>query len=319
MKFNKIEIDKEENKADMPEQTEAMEGQETGNGTIYIDMMKIQPNERNMYEMSEIEKLADMIKMSGGILQNLIVKPADENGMYTLTTGERRWRAANYLRERGEYPAELNNTVPCTVIDPLAINLPLSDEQKEDFAILVTNQYRNKSDGETYMEIVKWRKIFSELRKQGMEYLASDPETGKPEVKIKGTKTRNLVADQMGISTGQVSRYEDVEKRGSEKVMEMLMRDEIDLSTAEKLSKLPNEEQDVVISESGGQKEAIVRSVKEKIDRQENRILLTRASVENELMELIKEMPDKISLNPAAEKQYRRAVDKLKNLLCEES
>lgn len=323
MKFNKIgidreaEIDRKENKADMPEQPETVGRQNTGNGTVYIDMRKIQPNERNMYEMSEIEKLADMIKMSGGILQNLIVKPADENGMYTLTTGERRWRAANYLRERGEYPPEWDNTVPCTVVDPQSVSLPLSDEAKEDFAILVTNQYRNKTDGETYMEIMKWRKIFSELRKQGVEFLASDPESQKEEVQIKGIKTRKLVADQVGISTGQVSRFEDVEKHGSDKVVEMLMRDDIDLSTAEKLTKLPRQDQEAVVTETGGEKEAIVKAVNEKIGRERNKLTLSRVYVEEELMRLIQEMPDEITISPAAKRQYSRAVEQLKSLLCE--
>lgn len=317
MKFNKIGIDREENKVDMPEQSEAMEEKKTEKGTVYIDMRQIKPNDRNMYEMSDIEKLADMIKMSRGILQNLIVKPADEDGMYTLTTGERRWRAANYLRERGEYPPELNNTVPCTVVDPQTIALPLSVDAKEDFAILVTNQYRNKSDGETYMEIMKWRNIFSELRKQGVEFLASDPETGKQEVQIKGIKTRKLVADQVGISTGQVSRYEDVEKRGSDKVMEMLIKDDIDLSTAEKLIKLPQQDQEEVVTETGGEKEAILRAVNEKMDRGQNKLILSRTYVEEELGRLIQEMPNEITISPAAKRQYRRAVDQLKSLLCE--
>lgn len=317
MKFNKIGIDREENKVDMPEQSEAMEEKKTEKGTVYIDMRQIKPNDRNMYEMSEIEKLADMIKMSRGILQNLIVKPADEDGMYTLTTGERRWRAANYLRERGEYPPELNNTVPCTVVDPQTIDLPLSAEAKEDFAILVTNQYRNKTDGETYMEIMKWRKIFSELRKQGVEFLASDLETGKQEVQIKGIKTRKLVADQVGISTGQVSRYEDVERNGSDKVMEMLMRDNIDLSTAEKLTKLSRQDQEEVMTETEGEKEAIVRAVNERMERRQNKLTLSRTYVEEELGQLMQEMPNEITISPAAKRQYRRAVDLLKSLLCE--
>lgn len=317
MKFNKIGIDREENKVDMPEQSEAMEEKKTEKGTVYIDMRQIKPNDRNMYEMSEIEKLADMIKMSRGILQNLIVKPADEDGMYTLTTGERRWRAANYLRERGEYPPELNNTVPCTVVDPQTIDLPLSAEAKEDFAILVTNQYRNKTDGETYMEIMKWRKIFSELRKQGVEFLASDLETGKQEVQIKGIKTRKLVADQVGISTGQVSRYEDVERNGSDKVMEMLMRDNIDQSTAEKLTKLSRQDQEEVMTETEGEKEAIVRAVNERMERRQNKLTLSRTYVEEELGQLMQEMPNEITISPAAKRQYRRAVDLLKSLLCE--
>ena len=61
--------------------------------TDYIDMDKLQPNEMNHYQTEKIEELAEAIKLAGGILQNIIVKPEDENGMYTITTGERRWRA----------------------------------------------------------------------------------------------------------------------------------------------------------------------------------------------------------------------------------
>ena len=37
----------------------------------------------------------------------MIVKPQNEDGYYVLTTGERRWRAACLLRDRGEYPESI--------------------------------------------------------------------------------------------------------------------------------------------------------------------------------------------------------------------
>ena len=39
--------------------------------------------------------------------------------------------------------------------------------------------------------------------------------------------------------------------------------------------------------------------------------------VEEELGQLMQEMPNEITISPAAKRQYRRAVDLLKSLLCE--
>ena len=79
-------------------------GQKVKPRTVYIDMDHLRPNKRNEYKMTDIENLSAMIKLSGGILQNLIVRPDEEEGYYIITTGERRWRAARLLRDQGEYP-----------------------------------------------------------------------------------------------------------------------------------------------------------------------------------------------------------------------
>ena len=109
----------------------------------------------------------------------------DEEGYYVLTTGERRWRGACLLRDRNEYPARYDNKVPCVIRDPVKIELPLNDEDKEDFAILVTNQYRVETDAILYMEMLQWKRIISNLKKAGVEYLPK--ELGRnQEVKLKG-------------------------------------------------------------------------------------------------------------------------------------
>ena len=46
----------------------------------------IQPNSKNEYSTEDLEDLA-AIKMAGGIWQDLIVKPQNEDGYYVLTTG----------------------------------------------------------------------------------------------------------------------------------------------------------------------------------------------------------------------------------------
>ena len=61
---------------------------------VNIDMDLIAPNEKNDFSIDELDELAELIVMSDGILQPLILLPErNEQGMYILTTGERRWRA----------------------------------------------------------------------------------------------------------------------------------------------------------------------------------------------------------------------------------
>ncbi len=270
--------------------------QEKAKTTVYLDMDLLQPNKRNEYQMTEIEKLSAMIKLAGGILQNIIVSPADEEGHYTITTGERRWRAARLLRDRGEYPETLNNKVPCTIQNPQEIDLPLDAEGKEDFSILVTNQYRSKTDGEKYMEYRKWQGIIKQLRRAGVEYLplGYDDDEDK-RLEIKGTSTRELIATQMGISTGQVSRYENVEKRGSNDLIERLMKDEMNLSEAEK--EIENQKKENQRRKNGKQ------------------LTVHKDTVISELSEIISAVKDEqLILTEAQYKKYKDAMKQLKKV-----
>ena len=254
---------------------------------VYIDMDKILPNSRNKYEMTEIEEIAGMIKLAGGILQNLIVKPMDEEGYYVLTTGERRWRGACLLRDRNEYPARYDNKVPCVIRDPVKIELPLNDEDKEDFAILVTNQYRVKTDAILYMEMLQWKRIISNLKKAGVEYRPK--ELGRnQEVKLKGKRTRELVAEQMNMSTGQVARFEKIEKHGSEELISKLMKNELNLPEAENLTKLDKEEQKEILQQSNlkNLKEEVQQRLKEKEKRVEIKPMKIKGELENILVNL---------------------------------
>ena len=116
---------------------------------VNIDMDLIAPNEKNDFSIDELDELAELIVMSDGILQPLILLPErNEQGMYILTTGERRWRAAKLLKEQGRYPVKYKNTVPCIFRDPKDIELPLSNDTKELFSIMVTNQYRHKKEAD---------------------------------------------------------------------------------------------------------------------------------------------------------------------------
>lgn len=293
-------------------------GQEVKPRTVYIDMDHLRPNKRNEYRMTDIENLSAMIKLSGGILQNLIVRPDEEEGYYIITTGERRWRAARLLRDQGEYPEEFNNTVPCTVSDPEKIDLPLDRDAKEDFSILVTNQYRDKTDGELFMEIQKWKKIIGKLRQAGVEYLPAGYNDGEgEELQIKGKKTRDIVAAQLGVSDRQVTRFEGVEKHASDELLDMLMADEMNLSAAETLSKLRQEEQEKIIKQLRKEKpDNFTKAVKEKVRKQEEKIAVQEEEVMSDMQMLIDLAAGKeLLLTETAYKRYKRAVEQISQLL----
>lgn len=284
--------------------------------TVYLDMDKLRPNSNNMYSMTQIEKLSDLIKLSGGILQNIIVLPADEEGYYTITTGERRWRAARLLQEKGLYPEKFEGKVPCTIRSLDDIDLPISKEMKEQFAILTTNQYRDKSDGEKMMEMQEWKKIIAALREAGAEYLPMHLTDGE-QVKIKGTPTRELLAGQLGVSTGQIARMETVEKKGSPQLLDMLMNDSMDLSAAEEMLRLNEQEQNETLRQlKRKQRDKITKTeVKAQVEKKLEKKQLDRNTVQAELEKITNNMADTVTLTDSEYKNYTKLVDKLKKIL----
>lgn len=284
--------------------------------TVYLDMDKLRPNSNNMYSMTQIEKLGDLIKLSGGILQNIIVLPEDEEGYYTITTGERRWRAARLLQEKGLYPEKFEGKVPCTIRSLDDIDLPIGKEMKEQFAILTTNQYRDKSDGEKMMEMQEWKKIIAALREAGAEYLPMHLTDGE-QVKIKGTPTRELLAGQLGVSTGQIARMETVEKKGSPQLLDMLMNDSMDLSAAEEMLRLNEQEQNETLRQlKRKQRNKITKTeVKAQVEKKLEKKQLDRNTVQDELESITNNMRDTVTLTDSEYKNYTKLIDQLKKIL----
>lgn len=282
--------------------------------TVYIDMDRLRPNSKNEYKMSEIEKLSSMIKLAGGIWQNIIVKPADSHGYYTITTGERRWRAAQLLRDKGEYPEKLGNTVPCTIKNPDEIDLPIDDDAKEDFSILVTNQYRTKTDSELFMEMRKWKNIISKLRKAGVKYLPSGYDDEGEPVQIQGNPTRTLIADQLGVSTGQVSRMEQVDKYANEELLDLFLKDELNLSATEKVSKLSSDDQETVVEHIKHNPETSVDDAIRKTTQKE-RIKVKSSDLESQVQSILSLFTDgEKELTLIEYQKYEKAMRQLRKI-----
>lgn len=295
---------------------------------VYIDMDKLKPNEKNLYSVEDVEKMADLIEMAGEILQSLIVKPANEEGMYEITTGERRWRGAQFLKGQGRYPEKFENKVPCIIRNPEEVPLPLSKSSKEMFSILITNQYREKTDGDTLMEIREWKKIFGELREQNVEYVSFGKNDGEENgqenetsqgIQIKGVPTRKLIAEQMGLSTGQIARFEAVESKGSDRILESLKANELSLSEAEKLIKLPEKAQDKILDNPETEGAFSQREFERQNRRHEAKVTVRKQDLLQDMEELKNYVTgtagEEMKLTASDYKKYQKGIQQIRKIL----
>lgn len=331
-KFKKTgnEMKKElQTKGDMLEQENIVD-EVLGDSIVHIDMDLIVPNKLNEFSMDELQELAELICVSGGIWQPLILKPdRNPDGTYTLTTGERRWRAARIARDNGRYPEELQNTVPCVFKDPKELDLPLSDESKEIFSIMLTNQYRHKNEADQITEVRNWKRIFTELRNAGEKYIpeklavlagrARYDEEGKyiPEV-LTGQKTKELVANHMKISQGKYQQINTLENSASKKLMEKLMKNEVSFSAAEKVLEMPQEEQEDFLEKTKGTRVEI-ETVAEHIEKMEDKVTLTKEQLMEDLGIIIEIFPSSgIEFGSKERKKYLSYMKQLKKILGED-
>ena len=128
-----------------------------------------------------------------------------------LLGGERRITAIDKLIEDPNVPEWNEDTlIPCTIKDLDKIKLPLSDEAKEQYALITTNKEARKyTDADRYIEVQAWKRIIDELRANGVDTINMEDK----DIQIKGEKTRNILARTTGMSQGQIQRYNKVRKQ----------------------------------------------------------------------------------------------------------
>lgn len=107
-----------------------------------IEHSRLKPNPlnpRKTFDEVALAELADNIEANlhrGGVLQNLVVHPSDNDGEHVIFAGERRWRAVRLLIERGVVDADFR--LPCRVREPD----DLETEAQTAFVALSENQQR---------------------------------------------------------------------------------------------------------------------------------------------------------------------------------
>lgn len=214
----------------------------------YIKRDRIRKNPKNRVSIDGIEELAQDIKMAG-LEQPLVVYPKEDG--YMLLTGERRLTAIDRLIESGDWDPEADY-IPC-IERPLDLyQLPLNEDLKERYAILRTNAFNRKlTDADLLVQTEDYQKIVRELKKQGYkEMIIGYDENGDPVKQDITGRTRSVVADMVGVSTGQVSKIENILKNASEGVREAVEDGEMSIAAASKLASYDRDTQEKFINEN---------------------------------------------------------------------
>ena len=217
--------------------------------TEFINYDMLIPSELNKnISKNDIEELAEQIYHEG--LDQPLVVMQNDDGKYEILGGERRYLAIGQLITSGRYDEE--KLVECKVKKPEDTKLPLSTDDKRILTWLTTNQYREKTDGDKYIEALRWKDIILKLRKEGIEMLAIgiDKDGNVIGKNMKGEKTRKLAAEQSNISDSQMQKIESIEAHGTEKLKEALKNDKIKIAGAATIAKLSADDQDRFLEET---------------------------------------------------------------------
>lgn len=181
---------------------------------IPIDKMIPNPANEKIYEIGDIEELAQSILLAGKILQNAVVTAADENGNHTIIAGHRRRLACQKLVEEGhgEY-AE----IPCMVMTE-------PDDLMQELVLIQTNSTaRVLTEAEKMRQAERATAILTEL---------------KSRKQISG-RVRDIVAKMLGTTTGQLGRYNVISKGLTNEILRAAFeRGELGISAAYEAARL---------------------------------------------------------------------------------
>lgn len=200
----------------------------------YINIWNLLPNEKNKdFSMDEIEDLKASI-LDVGLQQNLVVTPYKE-GQYKILTGHRRREALFQLIQEGH--KELLN-VPCIVRNFDDIDLPLSDDLKEIYAIATTNaEVRQLTDADKLKLMNMLSTVYDELKEQGYAKLG---------------KRRDYIAEKLGVSSSTVKILSFVDNNLNEDIKEDFKNKKIPLTVANEIAHLDEKEQTKLIEKNEG-------------------------------------------------------------------
>ena len=147
-----------------------------------LPIEKIIPNPGNLYSMEGIDELADSILLAGRVLQNIVVKAADQDGQYMIISGHRRIAACKKLVEGGH--AEFG-TVPALIENE-------ADENLRELMLIYTNATaRILTDAEKMRQAQRATEILKNLKAEG---------------KFEG-RIRDAVARMLDTTGAQLARY----------------------------------------------------------------------------------------------------------------
>ena len=196
---------------------------------IYKDPRQLVPTQENFYTTKNISKLKASIKITGYLMQPILIENVD--GKDKVLAGHRRRLCCIELIEEGDTRFE---KVPCMYAAEINVSedKELTPEQREaitpflrQFKVIQANNYRDKNDWERMQEALEMEKIVKGL---------------KEKIGITGTVRENL-KELLGVSNAQFGRYKNISNHLSEELMEEFQDGEINISVADAAASLEPE------------------------------------------------------------------------------
>lgn len=196
---------------------------------IYKDPRELVTTQENFYTTKNISKLKASIKITGYLMQPILIENVD--GEDKILAGHRRRLCCIELIEEGDTRFE---KVPCVYAAEINVSedKELTPEQREaitpflrQFKVIQANNYRDKNDWERMQEALEMEKIVKGL---------------KEKVGITGTVRENL-KELLGVSNAQFGRYKNISNHLSEELMEEFQDGEINISVADAAASLEPE------------------------------------------------------------------------------
>lgn len=204
-----------------------------------IDVTEIIPSEKNFYEMSAIELLADDIEREG-LKHNLVVAKDPSTGCYEVKSGHRRLAAIELLIKEKRIK---NTKIPCIVDGE-------KTEAENEFDLIMLNATQRKyTDAETMSEY---------------EHLSETLKALKNEGKGLGGRIRDNIATLLGVSNGQVGKLDNIKNNAAEEVKEAVKNGAMSISTANEVAKLAPEKQKEVVKSKPEISSAEVKQMQDK-------------------------------------------------------
>lgn len=245
----------------------------------YIDYRDIEKNEKNFFDISKIESLAEDILENGLEKPVLVVKT---NRGFRIVDGERRFTAMKYNIDHSKTQ---NIYIPCIIRE-------IEDEDTIEKRLILANlMNREITPGEKLKAIERLEELYQ-----------------KEKVENKLPKRiRTLIAEATGLKETQVGTYQTINKNAIEDVKEKLSDGEITVEVAHELSKLAPEAQTEILS----QNETISKETIQSYSKESNE----DDEVENEHLESEKKLE---FINGVFNAQYQNLALILKKYKCAE-
>lgn len=203
-------------------------------GIVMVHYSRLIPSESNNYSVDNIRELANMIKLSGGVKQNLLARKKTPEE-YELIAGHRRRLAVKYLVE--EEGLEEFAMLP--------VHVEKSGDILSEIDLILTNcGARERSDWEKMMEVTRLAELMKamqtgteEEQERFRQLFGRDPGT------TGGRELRKLIADTLGLSETKVANLNHINSSLAPELKERFEGGEIGVSVANEAAGLPAEKQ----------------------------------------------------------------------------